>query len=202
MRLSRNRNWGHPQPDRLPRAAVEAGAADQRLAGPPRRRHRAAARRTDDHRPRLAPDRPRCRRVADPDARPPAQRAPSARRCRRPNMVRPDRLDIDPNVWTPAAHSRSCAPYRRSPRWRAFSSTRRSRRRSAARPGGDRAWLTKIRPMFGHNYHFHIRLACPTGEEGCADQDPPPRATAAAPSSTSGSRRRCCTRSPARRARP
>ena len=28
--------------------------------------------------------------------------------------------------------------------------------------------------MFGHNYHFHIRLSCPAGEEGCADQDPVP----------------------------
>ena len=55
--------------------------------------------------------------------------------------------------------------------------------------GADRAWLSKIRPMFGHNYHFHIRLSCPTGEEGCADQEPPaPAATAAAPSSTAGSR--------------
>jgi penicillin-insensitive murein endopeptidase len=28
--------------------------------------------------------------------------------------------------------------------------------------------------MWGHNYHFHIRLACPAGEAGCSDQDPPP----------------------------
>ena len=27
--------------------------------------------------------------------------------------------------------------------------------------------------MFGHNYHFHIRLWCPPGDEGCADQEPP-----------------------------
>jgi penicillin-insensitive murein endopeptidase len=28
--------------------------------------------------------------------------------------------------------------------------------------------------MYGHNYHFHIRIACPSGERGCADQSPPP----------------------------
>jgi hypothetical protein len=42
----------------------------------------------------------------------------------------------------------------------------------------DRGWLRKVRPMFGHNYHFHIRWpAC--GRGGCSDQDPPPAATAA-----------------------
>ncbi len=39
--------------------------------------------------------------------------------------------------------------------------------------GADRAWLSKIRPMFGHNYHFHIRLWCPNGDEGCGNQEPP-----------------------------
>ncbi|MFL5150724.1 MAG: penicillin-insensitive murein endopeptidase, partial [Microvirga sp.] len=39
--------------------------------------------------------------------------------------------------------------------------------------GADRAWLSKIRPMFGHSYHFHIRLWCPNGEEGCGNQEPP-----------------------------
>ena len=28
--------------------------------------------------------------------------------------------------------------------------------------------------MFGHNYHFLIRLACPRAEADCADQVPPP----------------------------
>ena len=28
--------------------------------------------------------------------------------------------------------------------------------------------------MWGHNYHYHIRIACPAGEEACGDQDPPP----------------------------
>ena len=40
--------------------------------------------------------------------------------------------------------------------------------------GQDRGWLTKVRPIYGHNYHFHIRLACPAGDGDCSDQDPPP----------------------------
>lgn len=40
---------------------------------------------------------------------------------------------------------------------------------------GNRKWLRKIRPWFGHHYHFHVRLSCPKGMRGCVNQDPPPR---------------------------
>lgn len=39
---------------------------------------------------------------------------------------------------------------------------------------GDRSWLNKIRPWWGHHYHFHVRLNCPAGSAGCANQAPPP----------------------------
>lgn len=39
---------------------------------------------------------------------------------------------------------------------------------------GDRAWLNKVRPWYGHHYHFHVRLSCPPGDRGCEDQTPPP----------------------------
>ena len=39
---------------------------------------------------------------------------------------------------------------------------------------GDRSYLRKIRPWYGHHYHFHIRMSCPSGARGCADQTPPP----------------------------
>ncbi|MDQ2090969.1 penicillin-insensitive murein endopeptidase [Marimonas arenosa] len=40
---------------------------------------------------------------------------------------------------------------------------------------GNRAWLRKVRPWWGHHYHFHVRLNCPKGARGCVNQDPPPR---------------------------
>jgi len=40
---------------------------------------------------------------------------------------------------------------------------------------GNRRYLRKIRPWWKHNYHFHVRLACPHGMNGCVDQDSPPR---------------------------
>ena len=37
---------------------------------------------------------------------------------------------------------------------------------------GDRKWLQKIRPYYGHNYHFHVRLNCPKGASNCQTQTP------------------------------
>ncbi|MBV0891046.1 penicillin-insensitive murein endopeptidase [Paracoccus sp. Z118] len=39
---------------------------------------------------------------------------------------------------------------------------------------GDRAYLRKIRPIGGHDYHFHVRLACQAGSPGCENQAAPP----------------------------
>lgn len=39
---------------------------------------------------------------------------------------------------------------------------------------GDRAWLRKIRPWWGHHFHFHVRLNCPKNSAGCVNQAPPP----------------------------
>lgn len=35
---------------------------------------------------------------------------------------------------------------------------------------GDRAWLRKIRPFWGHDYHFHMRIGCQPGSSGCKKQ--------------------------------
>ncbi|NNJ66801.1 MAG: penicillin-insensitive murein endopeptidase, partial [Boseongicola sp.] len=39
---------------------------------------------------------------------------------------------------------------------------------------GDRSWLRKIRPWWGHHYHFHVRLNCPNNAGACVNQAPPP----------------------------
>lgn len=48
------------------------------------------------------------------------------------------------------------------------------KRAACAGAGKDRAWLAKIRPWWGHTYHFHVRLRCPDGDEGCIAQEPLP----------------------------
>lgn len=36
----------------------------------------------------------------------------------------------------------------------------------------DRKWLQKIRPIYGHDTHFHVRLKCPKGARHCETQKP------------------------------
>jgi penicillin-insensitive murein DD-endopeptidase len=89
------------------------------------------------------------------------------------NMVRSDWLDVDPAVWTPqhTALVRAVSREREVARIFINPAIKRALCREA---GEDRGWLSKVRPTSGHNYHFHIRLACPPGEDECTDQDPPP----------------------------
>lgn len=39
---------------------------------------------------------------------------------------------------------------------------------------GDRKWLRKLRPWWGHDAHFHVRLKCPKGSPKCKQQAPVP----------------------------
>jgi penicillin-insensitive murein endopeptidase len=39
---------------------------------------------------------------------------------------------------------------------------------------GPEGWMRKLRPWWGHDAHFHVRLACPDGGGACIDQAPPP----------------------------
>ena len=34
--------------------------------------------------------------------------------------------------------------------------------------------MNKVRPIYGHNYHFHVRIKCPPGDSTCQPQDPIP----------------------------
>jgi penicillin-insensitive murein endopeptidase len=38
----------------------------------------------------------------------------------------------------------------------------------------DRGWLERVRPWWGHDAHFHVRLACPPGDDQCKPQQPFP----------------------------
>lgn len=43
-----------------------------------------------------------------------------------------------------------------------------------ATPAGDREWLRRIRPWWRHDTHFHVRLRCPADQPGCVAQAPLP----------------------------
>ena len=38
---------------------------------------------------------------------------------------------------------------------------------------GNRSWLAKVRPYYGHTYHFHIRMRCPGDNPSCVNQPIP-----------------------------
>ncbi len=87
-------------------------------------------------------------------------------------MVRDDRLDIDPKVWTPGhlAVIRDAALEPSVQRIFVNAAIKKALCREAK---GDRSWLHKVRPMYGHDYHFHIRIKCPPGAGRCESQPEP-----------------------------
>jgi len=88
-------------------------------------------------------------------------------------MVRSDRLDVDPSAWTPThlAVIRAAAQEPAVERIFVNAAIKKALCREAK---GDRNWLHKVRPMYGHDYHFHIRLRCPPGVTDCTAQPEPP----------------------------
>jgi penicillin-insensitive murein DD-endopeptidase len=88
-------------------------------------------------------------------------------------MVRPDRLDIDPKVWTPG-HLAVLRDAAREPRVERIFVNAAIKKALCREATGDRSWLSKIRPMYGHDYHFHIRITCPADATQCKRQPPPP----------------------------
>jgi penicillin-insensitive murein endopeptidase len=88
-------------------------------------------------------------------------------------MVRGDRLDIDPKVFTPGhlAVIRAAALEPAVQRIFVNAAIKKALCREAK---GDRNWLSKVRPMYGHDYHFHIRIKCPPGSgSDCESQTDP-----------------------------
>jgi penicillin-insensitive murein endopeptidase len=87
-------------------------------------------------------------------------------------MVRTDRLDIDPHVFTPGHLTVIRAAAQEPSVQRVFvnAAIKKALCREAK---GDRSWLSKIRPMYGHDYHFHIRIKCPPGSGECEGQSAP-----------------------------
>jgi len=77
-------------------------------------------------------------------------------------MVRDDRLDIDPKgLYAGPSHGDPC---RRAGAGRAAHlRQRRDQEGAVPRSQGRPHWLSKVRPMYGHDYHFHIRMKCPPG---------------------------------------
>jgi penicillin-insensitive murein endopeptidase len=86
-------------------------------------------------------------------------------------MVRSDRRDVSA-AWTPGhmAVIRAAAQDPQVQRIFVNAAIKKALCRDAK---GDRGWLSKVRPMYGHDYHFHVRIKCPAGNGECESQPPP-----------------------------
>lgn len=172
MRLQRNRNWGHPDlvalVERLAREApgvagwpgILVGDISQPRGGPMLTGHASHQIGLD----------------ADIWLTPmPERRLGSEERenISAVNMVRPDWMDVDPAAWTPA-HGRLVRAAAMKPEVERIFVNPAIKRAMCREATGNRNWMSKVRPMWGHNYHFHIRIACPDGMEGCQPQAPVP----------------------------
>lgn len=173
MRLSRNRNWGHPALlDYIERLAREAQKKDgwpglligdlaQPRGGPMLTGHASHQIGLDaDIWLKPMPDRRLTWRERE--------------RMSAVSMLAEDGLSVDPDVWT-SGHVKllkRAASYPEVARIFVHPAIKKALCEAA---GNDRGWLRKVRPWWGHHYHFHVRLECPPGYQGCRNQSPPPR---------------------------
>jgi penicillin-insensitive murein endopeptidase len=171
MRLSRNRNWGHPElvdmVQKLSRTAAQqpgwnglyVGDMSQPRGGPMLTGHRS-------HQIGL-----------DADIWMLPANDLNLSRTERENLssisTRRAGGAFTNGNWTRAHHEilKAAAKDKRTARIFVFPG---AKVKMCAEATGNRDWLRKIRPWYGHHYHFHIRLACPRGARGCVDQSPPP----------------------------
>ncbi len=171
MRLSRNRNWGHPDLvallERLARETTEhkewsgllVGDMSQPRGGPMTSGHAS-------HQVGLD---------ADIWLTPMPDRKLTKRE--REDMSAVSMLanagSVDPKVWGDGQVKliKRAASYSSVERILVHPAIKKALCEAA---GTDRTWLSKVRPYFGHYYHFHIRIGCPKGSSNCQHQPPVP----------------------------
>jgi penicillin-insensitive murein endopeptidase len=172
MRLERNRNWGHPTlVAYVERLAAEAAAIDgwpgllvgdmsQPRGGPMRGGHVS-------HQTGLDVD---IWYLAMPERR---LTTDERTELSATNVIRADTLEIDPATWSDGIGRllRRAASYPEVERIFVHPGVKA---RLCQTAGPDRDWLRVIRPWYGHDDHFHVRLQCPAGDPICEEQPPPP----------------------------
>jgi penicillin-insensitive murein DD-endopeptidase len=88
-------------------------------------------------------------------------------------VVADDRKDVDPKVWKPG-HFAVIKAAAQDPLVERVFVNAAIKKALCREAGSDRAWLEKVRPWWGHDYHFHVRLRCPGDSPECKPQPPAP----------------------------
>jgi penicillin-insensitive murein endopeptidase len=170
MRLSRNRNWGHPKLvaflERLAEKAKKVGwngllvgDMSQPRGGPMLTGHAS-------HQVGLDAD---IWLTPMPDRK----LSNEEREFMSATMaVRDDRLDVDSKFWTPA-HTQLIRAAAEDPDVERIFVNAAIKKALCREAGTDRGWLAKVRPWWGHDYHFHVRIFCPADSPQCEPQPAP-----------------------------
>jgi penicillin-insensitive murein endopeptidase len=170
MRLSRNRNWGHPKLvaflERLAEKAKKVGWSgllvgdmSQPRGGPMLTGHAS-------HQVGLDAD---IWLTPMPDRKLSSEEREFMSAT---EVVREDRLDVDPKVWT-HEHTELIRTAAEDPDVERIFVNAAIKKALCREAGKDRDWLAKVRPWWGHDYHFHVRIYCPADSPQCEPQPPP-----------------------------
>ena len=171
MRLSRNRNWGHPNLiEVLERLAAQApktgwhgllvGDLSQPRGGPMLTGHAS-------HQVGLDADiwlTPMPNRELTREEREDMSAT---------MIVAEDRRDVDPQVWTPA-HTALIKAAAKDPQVARIFINAAITKALCREAGNDRHWLGKVQPWWGHDFHFHVRITSPSDSPDCTPQPPRP----------------------------
>jgi penicillin-insensitive murein endopeptidase len=90
------------------------------------------------------------------------------------NMLRKGSLYVDDRVWNSAPHEELIMRAASYPEVERIFVHPGIKKKLCESWTGDRSLLWKVRPMYGHNYHFHVRIKCPPGSTTCTPQVAPP----------------------------
>ena len=170
MRLSRARNWGHPEliafmerlAEKVPKVSnwpgLLVGDMAQARGGPMLTGHTS-------HQVGL-----------DADIwLTPMPKTPLSREEREEmsatDVVAANKKDVDPKIWT-ASHFAVIKTAAEDPKVERIFVNAAIKKALCREAGKDRAFLHKVRPWWGHNYHFHVRIGCQPGSPECKAQDP------------------------------
>jgi penicillin-insensitive murein endopeptidase len=173
MRLSRNRNWGHPELVRFlehfAAAAAKAtgwngilvGDMAQPRGGPTPFGHRSHQTGLDvDIWFTPMPDRKLTREERE--------------KMSAINLVAEDWKHVNPKTWKPqyVDFIRTAAEQPDVERVLVNAAIKKELCRVTDKD--KRGWLAKVRPWYGHHDHIHVRLKCPAGSPKCKKQPPVP----------------------------
>jgi len=170
MRLSRNRNWGHPKLIALLERLADNGKKigwnglligdmSQPRGGPMLTGHAS-------HQIGLDADiwyTPMPDHIQSPEERESTSAV---------QMVADGGLSVDPKTWT---HERTelLRAAAMDPQVERIFVNAAIKKQVCQEAGADRNWMSKLRPWWGHDYSFHIRLTCPVDSHDCKPQPPP-----------------------------